>query len=103
MRLPVTAFTASVWTRGDGDGTQTQNEHDVRTWNRILMKMRAELVVASSVSTTFCSTPHETASVASRWPKNLATLRSLLVSSRWMRLYCRRKQSSNTSWYSRFR
>lgn len=32
---------------------------------------------------------------------SLATLRSLLVSRRWMREYCLRKESSNSSWYSR--
>ncbi len=45
-----------------------------------------------------CSTPQLMASLASRCANSLATLRSLLVSSRWMMLYCLAKQSSNVAW-----
>mmetsp|Transcript_18193 Transcript_18193/g.34645 ORF Transcript_18193/g.34645 Transcript_18193/m.34645 type:complete len:224 (-) Transcript_18193:337-1008(-) len=70
------------------------------SWNRILMKMREEEVVSSSVMTMFASTTHGSASVASRCAKNLAVLRSLLVSRRWIMPYCLRKDCSNSIWYS---
>ena len=48
----------------------------LRAWNRILMKMREEEVVSSSVRRMAASTSQLIASVASRCAKNLATLRS---------------------------
>lgn len=55
---------------------------------RILMKMRDEEVVSYSLSLMYSRQVQGNASVQSRWPMNLATLRSLLVSRRWMVLYC---------------
>ena len=68
------------------------------TWNRYLMKMRLLLVVSSSVSRMHCSTPQLMASDDSRWANSLATLRSLLVSRRWMMAYCLPKQSSKVAY-----
>jgi hypothetical protein len=65
------------------------------------MKMREDEVVSSSVSLMQPSTSHGSASVAKRCAKNLATLRSLLVSRRWMREYWRSKQSAKQTAYSR--
>lgn len=62
------------------------------------MKIRLLLVVSSSVSRMQPSTPQLMASFASRCANNLATLRSLLVSRRWMMAYCFAKQSSNVAW-----
>lgn len=62
------------------------------------MKMRLLLVVSSSVRRMQPSTPQLIASLASRCANSLATLRSLLVSSRWMMEYCLAKQSSKVAW-----
>ena len=69
-----------------------------RTWNRILMKIREDEVVSSWVRRMLSRTCQLMASCSSSAPKNLATLRSLLVSRRWMSEYCRRKHSSKHSW-----
>jgi hypothetical protein len=63
------------------------------------MKMREALVVSCSLRRMTDSTAQGSASVASRCAKNLARLRSLLVSSRCTSPYCRAKQSANCSWY----
>jgi hypothetical protein len=67
------------------------------TWKRYLMKIRLLLVVSSSVSRMHPRTPQLMASLASRCANSLATLRSLLVSRRWMMEYCLPKQSSNVA------
>jgi hypothetical protein len=71
------------------------------SWKRTLMKMREEEVVSASVMTRYSITPHGSAFEWIRWPKNLAMLRSLLVSSRWIMAYCLANVSSNAAWYSR--
>lgn len=60
--------------------TQRTHTH-THTSTRILMKIRLEEVVASSLRRIVSRHVHGRASVYSRWAKNLATLRSLLVSS----------------------
>ena len=47
-----------------------------------------ELVVSSSLRWMISSTFHGMASEKSRWPKILASLRSLFESSRWIVAYC---------------
>ena len=64
------------------------------------MKMREEEVVSSSVTTMYSSVPHGRPLECSRCAKNLAMLRSLLVSSRWIIVYCLAKHSSKQTWYS---
>eukprot|EP00955_Chlamydomonas_euryale_P016024 171170-Chlamydomonas_euryale.AAC.1 len=59
--------------------------------------MRDDDVVSSSVSRMTVKTSHAIASVANRCAKSDATLRSLLVSRRWMTRYCWRKQSEKQS------
>lgn len=66
--------------------TNRQNRiHDAtpnaRTRTRILMKIRLDEVVASSLRRMVSRHVQGRASVYSRWAKNLATFRSLLVSS----------------------
>ena len=70
------------------------------TWNRILMKILEEEVVSSWVRRMLSMTCQLMASCSSSAAKNLATLRSLLVSRRWISEYCRRKHSSKHSWYA---
>ena len=69
------------------------------SWKRTLMKMREEDVVSSSVMIMYSSAPHGSASECNRCAKNLATLRSLLVSSRWIIEYCLANASSKSAWY----
>lgn len=57
------------------------------SWNRILMKIRLELVVSSSFRWIKDNTSHEMASVNRRCAKNLATFRNLFVSKRWIVSY----------------
>ena len=64
------------------------------------MKMREEEVVSSCVRRMVSMTAQLMASCSSNAAKNLATLRSLFVSRRWIIVYCRRKQSSKHSWYA---
>jgi hypothetical protein len=68
------------------------------SWNRILMKIRLDDVVSSSLRWMKRSTDHGRASECSKCEKSLATLRSLLVSNRWMVEYCSRKHSVKPSW-----
>ena len=68
-----------------------------RTWKRYLIKMREDDVVSSSVSRMHCSTDQGSPSVDSKCANSDATLRSLLVSSRWMIMYCFIKQSAKLS------
>jgi hypothetical protein len=69
------------------------------SWKRILMKMRDDDVVASSVSWRYARHVHETASVERRCAKNLAVFLSLFVSRRWIVEYCFRNTSSNSCAY----
>lgn len=67
------------------------------SWKKTLMKMRLEDVVSSSVITMYSMTPHGSASEWIRWAKNLAMLRSLFVSRRWIIEYCLANVSSKTA------
>lgn len=67
------------------------------TWKRILMKMRLAEDVSSSPRRMYSKHVHGRASVCSRWAKNLATLRSLFVSRRWIVAYCVAKACSSGS------
>mmetsp|Transcript_20365 Transcript_20365/g.28209 ORF Transcript_20365/g.28209 Transcript_20365/m.28209 type:complete len:223 (-) Transcript_20365:1413-2081(-) len=69
------------------------------SWNKILIKMREEEVVSSSVITMFLSTVQGSASVANKCAKNLAVFLNLFVSSRWIMSYCFSKAASNSTWY----
>lgn len=51
---------------------------------KILMKIRDDDVVSSSLSLTEWKTCQPIPSDVSRWPKNWAMIRSRLVSKRWM-------------------
>lgn len=64
------------------------------------MKILEEDVVSSWVRRMLSMTCQLRASCSSSDAKNLATLRSLLVSRRWISEYCRRKHSSKHSWYA---
>ena len=59
--------------------------YSATSWKSTLIKMRLEEVVSSSVMTRYSITPHGSASECTRCAKNLATLRSLFVSSLWAR------------------
>ena len=66
------------------------------SWKRILMKILELDVVVSSVREMYAKHVHDMASVASKCAKNLATLRNLFVSNRWIVLYCFMNTSSNS-------
>jgi len=51
------------------------------------MKILLDAVVSSSVSLMHVKHVHSIESVYKRWPKNLAALRSLFISSRWTVTY----------------
>ena len=72
--------------------------YSATSWKSTLMKIRDEEVVSSSVITRYSITPHGSASEWIRCAKNLATLRSLFVSSRWIIAYCLANISSNSTW-----
>lgn len=61
------------------------------------MKIRLDEVVSSSVRRMHCSTDQGRPSVARRCANSEATFRSLLVSRRWMIMYCLMKQSAKLS------
>ena len=64
------------------------------SWNKIFMKIRPELVVIRSVKVMQDITSHGRASWQSKWEKNFAVFRSLLVSKWWQELYCLTKHFS---------
>ena len=68
------------------------------SWKSTLIKMREEEVVSSSVITIYSITPHGSAFECNKCAKNLAMLRSLLVSRRWIIEYCLANASSNNAW-----
>ena len=98
-----------VSSEGEGDAISREGDAcgrcdlmgagDAITWKSTLMKMREDDVVSSSVITRYSITPHGSASECSRCAKNLAMLRSLLVSRRWIIAYCLAKASSKSAWY----
>jgi len=74
--------------------------YSATSWKSTLMKMRDDEVVSASVMTMYSKTPHGNASEWTRWPKNFAMLRSLLVSRRWIIAYCLAKVSSKAAAYA---
>ena len=94
----------TIWLMGleeyDGRVSGGHIDFPKLTWNRILMKILEEEVVSSWVRRMLSMTCQLMASCSSSAAKNLATLRSLLVSRRWISEYCRRKHSSKHSWYA---
>jgi len=71
------------------------------SWNRILMKIREDDVVVSSVIAIVDMTLQGIASAYNNCAKNFATFRNLFVSSRWIVSYDSTKISSKSSMYSR--
>jgi len=61
--------------------------YSASSWNRILMKIRLELVVSSSFRWMTDKTSQEMASVNRRCAKNLAAFLNLFVSKRWIVSY----------------
>lgn len=65
------------------------------SWNKILIKIRLELVVSSSLSFMHDKTSQDMESVNNKWAKNFDTFRNLFVSKRCMVSYESLKICSN--------
>lgn len=90
LRAPDPAGRESVKTRTSAtrrsgeineERTEKKNANLLLTRTRIFMKIRLDDVVASSLKRIISRQVHGSASVNNIWAKNLATLRSLFVSS----------------------
>jgi len=62
--------------------------NSANSWKRILMKIRDEDVVSSSLSWTYSKHVQGSASVCNKWAKNFATFLNLFVSYLWIDWYC---------------